>query len=220
MSDFIDGFISPIQSIKDGVDGRERIDVVDLTIPSSSSEVVELDNYTDLDTVKELYYNRSKIDSSKYSVYVVDSSVGEIEIVNDTDSELVIDSIIYSYDSVYGEGIFGDVNFKRKSYPFMLILPDTFDYSDNGNFISTVALNFYHEKSFSDSKYVENIELVLELVESALIGLLGDGYVGDISIDSINNFAGEVEGRRVEEISVILNYEIVLDYTDIFGKRI
>jgi len=129
----------------------------------------------------------------------------------------VIEGIRRGVESVdaLNDATLGPTTYERTDYPYPEILPTSTDFEGGNEFSHTVDLGVIFERTEREGDYLLMMECVFEAVRAAIDELGSVKCVGLIVPQSIEDFAGELNGTLLVAFRVELFVTVSVDLSTI-----
>ena len=109
----------------------------------------------------------------------------------------------------------GPVSSDRMDYPYAEVLPESTDYQGGNEFVHTIRLNCYFERTRHNDDYLLMLATAFDAVKQAIQECLGVSCVLNARPQVIEDYAGNLNGTLLILISAQLRVSTLVDMSDI-----
>lgn len=208
-------FLNPLDSLDSYLQSPDWTDNVENVILDVGS-VDKFSLSVKIDSLTAIYDDTgTEIPESDYTAEITDDR--EVEITNDSDASFTVASIEYTYNTVFTDYSFGDINWQRFEPPRLMVVPDIFSIENGTDLICRVRLNFIYERSYQYSDFKESSDEIFTLMGLIIAQVFElNENVGDINIGEVEAYQGEIDDNYLESLSVELIYTVFIDWDEFY----
>ena len=109
----------------------------------------------------------------------------------------------------------GPVSADRIDYPYAEVLPETTDYQSGNEYAHTVRLNCYFERTGDTDDYLLMLATAFDAIKQAVDDLSEVSCVVSYRPETIEDYAGELNGTLLVLISTQLRVTTLVDLADL-----
>lgn len=109
----------------------------------------------------------------------------------------------------------GPVAETRTDYPYAEVLPENTEYQSGNEFAHTIRLNCYFERTERNDDYLLMLATAFDAVKESIDELASVGCVVSYRPQTIEDYAGELDGTLLVLISIQLRITTLVDLAEL-----
>lgn len=111
--------------------------------------------------------------------------------------------------------VLGPVSAARTDYPYAEVLPESTDYQSGNEFAHTVRLNCYFERTGDSDDYLLMLATAFDAIKQSISHLSAVECVVSYRPETIEDYAGELNGTLLVMISTQLRVTTLVDLAEL-----